>query len=444
MAKHNWPADDVLIEGVVAAGGPQQWANANGVAPSSVRHRLNRQGIFETIRTRLDLSAVIGEARDIGAQVKRAKTGEQKASTTIKGDAATIVTRPAPKIGDPAEWIAESGLDPEEWEAYNIKLNTWDAMTSDKATGDNQIVKMFQVTASAKRKVKLDWLFPAADVKQRRAPQPKIEKGEPQRVVLFPDQHAPYNDERLHYLAMCHLVDWAPHRIVNLGDVCDYPSISKYKDNPAYFAAAQVCAQAGFEILHDQRTAAPDAVMDMLLGNHDARPETELLARAERMWDFRPATWPGEDAPPRPWSPRHVLNLDRLHVNFTGPELDGDSYFQGVLALAPDIAAVHGFITGSNSASGTVERLGQSVFFGHSHRQKIHHVTKYKGKEPVAEWVGVECGTMRGIKGGGGFSFNPQWQQGYVTASIWPDGEFTYDVARFNGTTLTWREKRYR
>jgi hypothetical protein len=48
------------------------------------------------------------------------------------------------------------------------------------------------------------------------------------------------------------------------------------------------------------------------------------------------------------------------------------------------------------------------------------------------------------VRGGGGFAMNPNWQQGFVTATVWPDGEFTYDLARFDGTSLFWRDRRFR
>lgn len=444
QTKHAWPGDDQLVAGIVAAGGPNKYAQQTGIPVGTVYSRLDKRRlrgrVLEQCGGRID--SAVAAAREIAEQTLRqaeaSMSRAEKPSVSVKGDSATLVAPAAPELGDMETLMRERGLNPDEWEVANAVLNEWDGMAP-----EGQVQKLRQLKLHLRRKMRVDWLFPASDVAQRPAPVPTIEEGEPQRIVFFPDQHAPYQDEGLHNLAMCHLVDWQPHRIVNLGDICDFATISRHRDNPAYFASATASVDGAMGIINDQRTAAPNALIDLIEGNHDARPRTELLSRAERMYDLRPGMLPGDDVPAHPWSLQHLLSLDRFHVNFVGPELEGDNYFHGLLEVTPDIAAIHGFLTGAGSEKATAERLGMSVVFGHIHSQVVRHVTKYKGRERAGEFVAISPGTMRATRGGGGFAWNPNWQQGYLTATVWPDGQWTYDMARFDGHRLTWRDKRF-
>jgi hypothetical protein len=57
----------------------------------------------------------------------------------------------------------------------------------------------------------------------------------------------------------------------------------------------------------------------------------------------------------------------------------------------------------------------------------------------------VEIGTMARIQGGLGYvpGGNANWQQGFATARIWPDGFFSADLAKFVGGSLVWANQRY-
>lgn len=450
VTRHNWPGDDQLVAGIVAAGGPNRYAQQCGMAVGTVYARLDnrrlRDRVFGLCGGRVHEQAVAARERAEEAveRVQGLRTGQQRPGADVKGDKATVVSNAAEAVGSEIDDIQAAGMNPDDWEVDRAKLNWWDAMTSDKASGDNRVVRMYQRTLQLKRRVPLDWLFPASDVAQRPVPNRQREPGDgPQLVVLLPDPHCPFHDteldkrigEWLHYLQ--------PDRVISPGDVLDFSTISRHRDNPAWFAAANENIQAGFEWWAHKRDAAPDAEMDWVEGNHDARIRTELLTRAERMYGIKPAEIPGEGPQDDALSLRRLCHLDRLHVNFVGPPLDGDNYFHGQLDLNPDVAVRHGWLTGTNSAGGTIDRLGMTCFFGHTHHQRLHQKTLYKGDEPIGELIGAECGTLAQIKGGLGYSGNPNWQRGAATAHVWPDGGHSIDFARFDGRKLTWRDKRF-
>jgi hypothetical protein len=443
------PEDGRLIEEIVKAGDREAYARSVGLTPSSLRRRLAARGINQQITDALkqaqmgELRSLVEDTRKLASQVSKATTGEQKPGATVNGDAAKVVTRPAPQIGNPQEWIRSAGLDPDEWEASGVTLKSWDAMTSDKATGDNRIVPMYQVIANCKRKTPLDWLFPAADVPQRDAPAGHVDLEKPELVIFLPDPHCPYFDVELDKRVEQMLYELQPDRVISPGDVCDFGSISRHRDNPAWMAQAQENVQSGFAWWSRKRDAAPNAVMDWIEGNHDFRIRGELLTRAERMYGIKPAQIPGEAPEEDALSLRRLLHLDRLHVNFVGPPKEGDNYQHGHLQIAPDLCSRHGWLTGSNSAKATMERLGMSGFFGHTHKRRMHYKTLYHGDQPTRELVGVECGTLAQVRGGLGYGTNLDWQQGGATASIWPDGSFTPEHFIWDGKHIHWRDRRF-
>jgi hypothetical protein len=237
--------------------------------------------------------------------------------------------------------------------------------------------------------------------------------------------------------------DLQPERIVCLGDVLDFSSISRHRDNPAWLASAQENVQAGFAWLSDIRDAAPDAEMDWIEGNHDARLRNELLQRAERAYGIKPAQIPGFGEERDALSLARLLHLDRLHINFVGPDREGDEYHHAGFDLGPELHARHGFLTGSNSPEKTMDAIGMSVVYGHTHRQDIHHRTIYRGKSPVGRMVAVECGTLAQVEGGLGYATNPRWHQGAALATVWPDGGHDVELLPYDGRALRFRGRRY-
>jgi hypothetical protein len=55
----------------------------------------------------------------------------------------------------------------------------------------------------------------------------------------------------------------------------------------------------------------------------------------------------------------------------------------------------------------------------------------------------VEAGCMCRIDGGLGYTVNPDWQAGFATAVVWPDGTHQIELATFVDGALRWRDQRY-
>jgi hypothetical protein len=116
----------------------------------------------------------------------------ERPSTRINGDSATVVTSPTTDLGDLKRLIEERGLKADEWEVVSATLNEWDGPVA-----GGGVQKLRQLKIQLKRRQPLHWLFPATDVDPRDEPEIKRDPEQPQRVLLLPDPHCPYQDVEL-------------------------------------------------------------------------------------------------------------------------------------------------------------------------------------------------------------------------------------------------------
>jgi hypothetical protein len=387
-------------------------AKAEGMPPTTVRSRAEALGVKRP------------------AQILSRK---MRSGVTVSGDTATLVSEPAPELGDIAEMIRARGLDPDDWEVKNAVLNCWDSNA-----GDGEIIELRQLKIHLVRKVPIEWILPVTDVKPRTPAKPV--KSDTHTIVLLPDQHAPYEDRACHQAVLAMLQHVQPDEVGLLGDLVDLPNISRHRDNPAWSASVTDCIQGGFELLRDYTEATPSRFW-MLKGNHCFRLESELLARAERMYGIAPASIDGEEQD-QALSLKRLLHLDRLGVELIEPPRRGDGYEFAVHQITDRFEARHGWITGQNSAQKSLDRVGRSLAIGHTHRQILTRRTYFNGLGHKTIQA-AECGTLRGIEGGGGFAVNPDWQMGLAVAQVGSDGVETIDFASFDDGVLRWRGERY-
>ena len=398
---------------------------------------LDSHGTFVKVSdsTGIPVSTLKSRAQRLG--VKRPpsiKVHAMRSGVEISGDAAVITSDPSPDLGDIAEMIRARGLDPDEWEVKNAVLNCWDSNA-----GDGQIIELRQLKIHLVRKVPIDFILPVTDVKPRTPRKPV--KSDTHTIVLLPDQHAPYEDKACHEAVLAMLAHVQPDEVGLLGDLVDLPTISKHRDNPAWSASVTECIQSGFNLLRSYTEATPSRFW-MLKGNHCFRLETELLARAERMYGIAPASIDGEEQD-QALSLKRLLHLDRLGVELIEPPKVGDGYEFAVHKITDKFEARHGWITGQNSAQKSLDRVGRSLVVGHTHRQVLTRRTYFNGITHRTIQA-AECGTLRGIEGGGGFAVNPDWQVGLAVAQIGSDGAETIDFASFDDGVLRWRGERYK
>jgi hypothetical protein len=365
-------------------------------------------------------------------------------SVCVEGDTATITEPPTerPKLGDIGKLIRQRGLDPEEWVVVSTTLNEWDGPVKG---GGTQRLKQWKVTL--RRAPHLILASPAVHVPK--VPRTALRRprfvGQPELIVVEGDHQVPYHDPKLHeaslealeHLSLFH--NLTEH--VFLGDTGDFPTISKHADHPAASTKVNDVIQGVYELLREKREAAPNARARKLKGNHDWRVEGELLLRAERMYGIKPASINGAEEIPS-LSLRRLLHLDALGIELVE---DPRGWMHAEVELVPGLAGLvvrHGWITGANTAGRSLAKRGRSMIVGHTHSRE--HTFDWDPSAGVERQAAV-AGTMSLVRDQRFPHFAPcdSWLQGFVTVTRWPDGQFVIDHARWDGETLTWRDRRW-
>ena len=350
---------------------------------------------------------------------------------------------------DPSEWgdidalLRKRGIDPEQWVVIGIRVQEWSGMTSDKATGDNRVMPMRNLRVDLAPK-SFNGLMPAR-LDGWRAPErvDRTPRGDTELVVFLGDHHIPHMDMGLHAATCEWLRKNRPDRGVICGDLMDFDTLSRHRRNPRWTREAQDCIDAAYYTLRGYVMASPGTRWQLLSGNHEDRLRNAVIDNLGSIYGIRRA--PAHDGARGEvvLSITHLLRLDELDIEWVGGD---DEYTHAQIKVSPHLAARHGWISrkGSGaSAIATLDSLRYSVFIGHCHRQAMVFHTAHDIDGTPKELVGVEIGTMAEIRGGLGYAANPNWQQGFATARIWPDGFFSADLAKYVGGSLVWANQRY-
>ncbi len=368
----------------------------------------------------------------------------------ITGDEGEVMSsaRRNNPMDDPDAMLRERGLDPEEWLIDGATINEWDGPSAEEG-----MVTYHQAKIHIKRKRPELQLLPARSDGWV-APNPKPPRvGKARLIAVLGDQQAPFYDPKLHELTCGWLQENQPDEVVLLGDTVDYPEISKHKPDPDNTATVNECNQSGYDMLRAYRDAVLHARIRKLAGNHDERLRNFLLERYRTLalYGVKQADSPeaeGEQA----LSPKFLLRLDELKIEYEDPH---GPYDLAQINLSPKLAVRHGWIArkgSGTSALDTLEHLGYSVVVGHTHRQSLVYKTTHDIDGGITTLTAAEAGCMCRVNqtpdGDGrrwpNYSPVPDWQQGFSTVTIHPDGLFRIDNATFVNGTLLWREQVYR
>lgn len=382
----------------------------------------------------------------------------EKAYTKITGDTAIAQTAPKgyirdmhekPILDDPDAMMEQRGLDPEQWFIDSFSPNQWDGPQS-----DGNIVTYYQAKFTAKRKKPECQLLPPRSDGWK-PPEVHIAPvvGQPELVVIVGDYHAPFHDLRLHDLFLEWLRFNRPSRGIDLGDAMDFPDISRHKDDPQNVADANECLQSSYNVRRGQVEASPATAWEWMPGNHDIRLRDYVIEKAPRLHGLKRADTP-ESYGEVVHDIGYLTRGDELGVRYVDPR---GPYDLAQITLSKNLAVRHGWIVrskGGESAYKSLEKTGYSILVGHTHRQALvqHSVPEIDGKmrQLLAAEIGCMCRVDPGFeeRDEGGRMFPsytplPDWQQGFATAMIYPDGKFKVDLASFVNGVLLWQGQRF-
>jgi hypothetical protein len=341
---------------------------------------------------------------------------------------------------DPAEWgdidqlLRSRGLDPDEWVVVKVRVNEWGE------NADGQPLRQLRVDLEPRS---LGSLMPARTDGWRPPPSVRVApKGEAELVVFFGDQHCPHHDPGLHEAACQWLRRNKPARGVLLGDLLDFDAVSRHRANPEWATSMQQCIDSAYAVLRGFVQASPGTRWQMVSGNHEDRLRNAIIDQLRGVYGLARATDEDEPRGDAVLSVKHLLRLDELGVEWVGGE---GEYAHQQIKVSPHLAARHGWIVrkgSGTSARATLEHLGYSCVIGHTHRQSQVFHTHHDIDGSPSELVAVEAGTMSCVQGGLGYAVAADWQAGFATARIWPDGTFSCDLAKWVNGSLVWANQR--
>ncbi len=399
---------------------------------ASVRRAIKANpGLQSAVTERNFRNAVTQEAEIPGLRVKN--DSEVEVNSPVVGEWEDVSHLSEEKVRE------RHDLSVDEWDCTFAQPNTWQGMKK-----GGEIINYYQFKLTFKKRVPIELLMPwtPAPIPERPA---KRDFDRPKLVVVVTDHQAPHQHEELHALFLQWLEVNDPDTGVIGGDLLDLGYIGRHRDDPAWDATGQQCIDAAGGILWDY-VHASSTKWTLLKGNHDDRLRNEQLERNERLYGIKPYQYPG-DSPQEPtYSLNHLLKLPALGINYVEPE--GTYEFEQVV-IGPEVVVRHGHKTaaGNKNSLNTANQIGHSVVTGHTHRQSLNGETKWDSINN-RWWTiwGIEAGCMCKIEGGLGYATAgvPNWQLGFATVSVWADGTFTTDLAKYEQDgTLIWRDQRY-
>lgn len=370
---------------------------------------------------------------------KKEKTEDNVTTMKIKGNSVDIETPKAPGFPNNDEIIRERNLDPSDYEIEGLIDSEWDS-----PNGETLRARKLQLRRKKNTIGRL--VLPARTDGKNYAPPkpPKLKNGNKLFVVLG-DQQSPFHDPVLEDKQLQLIDSQNVNTIVNLGDTNDFPDISKYKKNPELeeIATVQKCINGGYDIIRNQREAAPNSRIVKIIGNHDVRLRDFQLNYVPQLFGLKRAEIEGIEEEPV-MSLTNLMRLDELKVDLVG---DYASFEHGQFNISDYLAVRHGWYANKGSgksALNTLEHLGYSVIVGHTHRQAIVHKTTFDIHGNSTTLCAVEIGgSCRLDITGLGFAPAPDWQQGGATVEVWPDGRFHVDLMTYVNGELYWRDMRF-
>lgn len=191
------------------------------------------------------------------------------------------------------------------------------------------------------------------------------------KTLILPDLHAPYHHEAAWACVLDVAEHWMPDVCIVLGDFGDFASVSSFvKDPRTSLSLADEVAGVNTELDRLDRALKRGRCRTkrFLLGNHEARLEAYTHRMAPELWPYVNV----ED----------MLRLAKRRWDVTQYK---DSYGIGKLRVSHDVGRA-----GINAARQSVQDVGKSIAFGHTHRLQV----SYQGNQTGERHVGATFGWL--------------------------------------------------
>lgn len=223
------------------------------------------------------------------------------------------------------------------------------------------------------------------------------------RRLFVPDCHFPNHDQRAFDLMLDVASDFRPNEVVYLGDFQDCYCVSDYSKNPNQnWKLLSEELEAGQAAMRELEKRARANAYVFIEGNHENRIERYLHAYAPVLGDLG--------------SVREILKIPANYRYYP--------YGQKNFYKMPGLVATHGTVTSKHPAYASIQKLGCSLIFGHTHRLQKAVTRNLEGEE----FRGYNCGWLGDMQKAAEYIKDvADWSLGFALG-VWTEKEFFIEL----------------
>lgn len=193
------------------------------------------------------------------------------------------------------------------------------------------------------------------------------------RTVIFPDVHAPNHHEPSFNAALQFTKWYKPHRFIQLGDFCDWDSVTDYSPKrEADISNIKTEIESANELLDRIDSVLPkNCERYMVGGNHEARVERFKVSHG--------------------WRPeiRRLKELTSWHQEYNLDKRGWKWCEYRKWFTFWKVVYFHGNWTGQGAAKKHLDYFKRNVIFGHCHQRLIATTTDRDGEPMESESIGT-------------------------------------------------------
>lgn len=183
-------------------------------------------------------------------------------------------------------------------------------------------------------------------------------------ILVVPDTHAPFHDQRAWKLMMQTARAVRPKMIIHLGDLFDFYAVSSHSKNPRRATELKYEIREGRRLLKQLADLAPT---QLILGNHEDRLQRYVEGRAPELYEIVTA--------------KSLMGLGKLGVRSTPYR---QSFRLGHMRFTHDVNGM----AGKHAIVNSLGAMGHNVCIGHIHRIGYHVNGDLEGDRHVGIGLG--------------------------------------------------------
>jgi len=372
------------------------------------------------------------EVKNLGGKLKSITEDSAKNESTKK------------TINAIAEMLARKGIDLSEIGKVN-KVSVYQQVTKDEV-GEFVVHDLQAIQFSPKWEDGPEW--PVIE----KGPRVQLQKSKTkvtrpkgwEEAIIIPDiqigfykkdnesnELEPIHDEKAISVALQLIEDVNPNQVVMVGDNLDFAEFGKFLTAAPFKQLVQAAVDRATMLCAQIRSAAPNAKISWIAGNHEARMARYIQTNAEAAFGITRGKlssqlrekWPVLSVP-------YLCRMDEYDINYIS------GYPESYVALNENLMVIHGHKVTSNGSTTTkyLNDAHVSVIYGHIHRTEYAYRTRLSKNGPrtvMAASPGCLCridGAVPSTKSGADEFGRPMlmgaenWQQGLAVVQYQPPG----------------------